>query len=497
MNAPLKTATSHRMLILTTLAFTVCFAAWMMNGVLVTFLVNNGIFKWSSVQVGWLLGVPVLVGAVLRLPVGMLTDKFGGRWVMTAILLIAAIPMFLLSHANDYSSFLIYSFGFGIAGSSFAAGVAYTALWYPKEKQGTVLGIFGAGNMGASLTTLLAPSLLKNLTQEGANLEAWRTLPQWYALMLIIVAVIFFLGTSNKKPADVKTMGQRLLPLKETRVWRFGLYYYFVFGSIVALAQWLIPYYVNVYSMSIVTAGFMVTAFNFPAGIIRIVGGWLSDKFGARMVLLWVFGDCIILLIFLLVPRMEIEAPGQGIMAAKGGKVTFASDSLIVVDEMNYPVQSKHYGEAHTMIRFGIHNNEEGFLLFPDASSWQETQVKEGDVISKGQLLAKGVTHIYFQANRWIFFSIVFLLAIMMGLGTAAVFKYISDYYPSSIGTVGGIVGVIGGLGGFINPILFGYLLSATGVWTTCWLFLTVIAIICLVLQRLAVAAMNKAPKNN
>lgn len=485
------------MLFLNTLAFTVCFAAWMMNGVLVTFLVNNGVFKWSAVQVGWLLGAPVLVGAVLRLPVGVLTDKFGGRWMMAIILIASAIPMFLLSQANSYTAFLICSFGFGIAGSSFAAGVAYTALWYPKEKQGTVLGIFGAGNMGASLTTLFAPTLLNHLTQGAANPEGWRTLPQWYALMLVVMAGIFFLGTKNKKTAEVKTMAQRLLPLKQTRVWRFGLYYYFVFGSIVALAQWLIPYYVNVYSLSIVSAGFMVTAFNFPAGIIRIFGGWLSDKFGARMVLLWVFGDCIILLLLLLVPRMEIEAPGQGIMAAKGGTVTLASDSLIVVGEMSYPVQSKHLSEHHAQIRFGIHNDEEGFLLFPNATSWQETMVKEGDLIEKGQLLAKGVTHIYFQANKWIFFTIVFLVAIMMGLGTAAVFKYISDYYPESIGTVGGIVGVIGGLGGFINPILFGYLLNVTGVWTTCWLFLVIIATVCLVLQRLAVAAVKKEVVKN
>lgn len=490
------TGKSHRMLFLATLTFTVCFAAWMMNGVLVTFLLNNGIFNWNSVQVGFLLGVPVLVGSVLRLPVGMLTDKIGGRWVMTAILLISSIPMYLISHANSYTEFLIYSFGFGIAGSSFASGVAFTALWYPKEKQGTVLGIFGAGNVGASLTTLFAPSLLKNLTQGGDNLDAWRYLPQWYALLLVIMAIVFFLGTSNKKPDDVKTMSQRLAPIKETRVWRFGLYYYFVFGSIVALAQWLIPYYVNVYSLSIVSAGFMVTAFNFPAGIIRILGGWLSDKFGARMVLLWVFGDCIVLLIFLLIPRMEIEAPGQGIMAAKSGIVTLATDSLVVVGDMNYPVQSKHSGEPHTMIRFGIHNNEEGFLFFPNATSWQETIVKEGDVISKGQLLAKGVTHIYFQANKWVFFIIVFLIAIMMGLGTAAVFKYIADYYPSSIGTVGGIVGVIGGLGGFFNPIIFGYMLNSTGVWTTCWLFLAIVSIICLVLQRLAVSSIKKLKSN-
>ena len=488
-------AKSHRILFLNTLAFMVCFAAWMINGVLVTFLVNNGVFKWNSVQIGWLLGVPVLVGAVLRLPVGMLTDRYGGKWVMSAILFLSAIPMFLLSYAHSFFSFLLYSFGFGIAGSSFAAGVAYTSLWYPKEKQGTILGIFGAGTMGASLTTLIAPGILKNLTHGGTNLEAWRILPKWYALLLIVFAIIFLLGTINKKPAEAKSISQRLAPLKERRVWRFGLYYYFVFGSFVALSQWLIPYYVNVYSLTIVSAGLMATAFSMPVGVLRAIGGWLSDKYGARMVLLWVFGDCILLLFLLFPPRMEILAPGQGIMAAKLGTVILASDSVIVVDDVRYQVQQKKYGKSQTVIRFGIHNDKEGFLLLPTASSWQETIVKTGDVIVKGQLLAKGVTQIYFQANKWIFFSLVFLIAIMMGLGSAAVLKYVSDYYPTSIGTVGGIVGVIGGLGGFFNPILFGYLLSFTGVWTTFWFFLAIVSAVCLILQRLAVAAIKDSSK--
>lgn len=121
------TGRSHRILFFNTLAFTVCFAAWMTNGVLVTFLVNNDIFKWSPVQIGWLLGVPVLVGSIFRLPVGILTDKFGGKWVMGSILFFCAIPMFFLSQANSFTSVLLLSFGFGMAGSIFAAGVAYTA----------------------------------------------------------------------------------------------------------------------------------------------------------------------------------------------------------------------------------------------------------------------------------------------------------------------------------------------------------------------------------
>lgn len=485
-------STAHRILFFNTVSFMICFAAWMINGVLVTYLVNNGVFKWNALEVGWLLGAPVLVGAVLRLPVGVLTDRFGGKMVTTAVLLLSALPMFLLSTANSYWGFLLCSMGFGLAGSCFAAGVAYTALWYPKEKQGTALGIYGAGNMGASLTTLFAPSILETLTNNGANLDAWRTLPQLYALILVVTAAVFFVGVKDKRPDGVKTLAQRMAPLKERRVWRFGLYYFFVFGSIVALSQWLIPYYVNVYSLSIVSAGFMVSAFSFPAGFFRMVGGWLSDRYGARVVLFWVLGITIIMLVLLLLPRMEIKSPGQGVMAAKPGTVTSVSDTLIQVDDALYVVHRKKEHEPHTMIRFGIHNDTEGFLLLPNATTWQEPIVKVGDNVTKGQLLAKGLTLIYFQANQWIFFVIALIIAMMMGLGTAAVFKYISDYYPTNIGTVGGIVGVIGGLGGFIDPIIFGYLLGVTGVWTTCWLFLLVIGLIAIVLQRMAVVVSNK-----
>ncbi|MCF8451858.1 MAG: MFS transporter [Pedobacter sp.] len=480
------TATSHRILFLNTLAFMVCFAVWVINGVLVTFLVNNGVFKWSPVEIGWLLGAPILVGSVFRLPVGILTDRFGGKWIMTSVLFFSAVPMFFLSQANSFTSFLLLSLGFGIAGTSFSAGVAYTSLWYPPKKQGTVLGIFGAGTMGAALTTLFAPSGLNMLTENGTNLEAWRTLPKLCAVLLVTVGIIFLLGSQNKKPKESKTIVQRLAPLKEIRVWRFGLYYSFVFGGFVALSQWLIPYYVNVYSMSIVTAGFMATAFSLPAGLIRAGGGWLADKVGPRIVLLWVFGVCLVCLFFLFIPRMEIQAPGQGVMAAKPGIVSSVSDYEIIIADDKYILQTKSGDSSEVSIRFGIHQNEEGFLFLPTTTFHQEAIVKTGEKVGKGQLLAKGVTHIYFQANKWIFSGLIFIIGIMMGIGGAAVFKHISDFYPTTIGTVGGIVGVLGGLGGFIGPILFGYLLNASGVWTSSWMFLAALVTICIVLQRFA-----------
>ncbi|MBI4297531.1 MAG: NarK/NasA family nitrate transporter [Chloroflexi bacterium] len=473
-----------------TLAFTVCFAAWMMNGVLVTFLVNKGIYHWDRAQMGWLIGIPVLTGAITRLPVGILTDRYGGRVIFPLVMGIAAVPMFLLSYATSYSYYLLASLGFGLAGASFAVGVAYTSIWFPAERQGTALGIFGMGNIGAGFTTLIAPTLLRVLTDNGANLEGWRMLPRLYAASLVATAILFWLLAYTRKLAgdQKRTLRERLAPLQYLRVWRFGLYYFFVFGGFVALAGWLVPYYVNVYPMSVASAGLMATMFSLPAGLFRALGGWLSDRYGVRVVLYWVFGAGIVVLFLLFPPRMEIQSPGQGIVAAGVGTVTAVSEGEIRVGEVTYILQQRGSpGESSVHIRFGVRSGEEGFFPLPLSNVWQEPIVQVGETVEKGQLLARGITLVYFQANRWILSFLVFLLGILMGMGSAAVYKQIANSFPASVGVVGGLVGVIGALGGFFTPIIFGYVLRATGVWTTAWMFLALVAIICLIWMRLVV----------
>ena len=117
-------AKAIRVLIMNTLAFTVCFAAWMLNGVLVTFLVEHGVFHWTESQIGWLIGIPVLSGSIVRLPIGMLTDKYVGRIVYGILMLISAVPMYLLAYADGYWEYFAGSLGFGLAGGSFAVGIA-------------------------------------------------------------------------------------------------------------------------------------------------------------------------------------------------------------------------------------------------------------------------------------------------------------------------------------------------------------------------------------
>lgn len=468
----ITTGKSHRMLFFNTLAFTICFAAWMLNGVLVTFLTDNGVFNWGPVQIGWLLGIPVLTGSVFRLPLGILTDKFGGKWIFGALLFFCAIPMFLLSYANSFAAFVILSFGYGFAGTGFAVGIANTSVWYPKKNQGTALGIFGAGNAGAALTTLLTPSLLQKLTHHGAEIEKWRIVPQIYAAVLVVMGIMFILFTENKKPEQrEKTLVEMLTPLKNVRVWRFGLYYFLVFGCFVAFSQWLVPYFVNVYAASLITAGLFASLFSFPSGVIRALGGWLSDKWGARKVMYWVLGTSALISLMLIVPKMEIISPGKGIMATKNGIVNIVSDSLIIVDSKEYPLKEKKYDFIH---------EDSKTLILPGKDSWQQPVVNEGEQVVKKQLLAKGVTRIYFQANMWVFAILVLLIGIIWGIGKAAVYKHIPEYFPNEVGVVGGMVGVIGGIGGFFCPIIFGYLLEWSGLWTSCWMFMLLLSVICL-----------------
>lgn len=485
---------SHKILMLNTLAFTVCFAAWMFNGVLVTFLVDNQVFNWGPVQVGWLFGIPVLTGSLFRLPAGMLTDKYGGKPVFGALLILCAIPMYLLSKADGFTSFALCSFGFGMAGVSFSIGIAFTSVWYPRERQGTALGIFGAGNAGAALTTLLAPTALNKLTNNGAHLEGWRDLPVYYALILAATGVIFLIFSENRKPASSgKSFARMLTPLKHMRVWRFGLYYFLVFGCFVAFSQWLVPYFVNVYYLPLVTAGLFASMFSLPSGMIRALGGWMSDKYGGRRIMYWVLGSSTLISLMVIVPKMEIYSPGRGVMAKRSGVVKTVEAGSVVVEETkagsavigprSYPLQAKPQV---------LENFDKRLQVLPGKETWQEPVVKAGQVVKKKELLAKGVTRIFFQANVWIFAVLVLVLGTIWGIGKAAVYKLIPDYFPEEVGVVGGMVGVLGGLGGFVCPIAFGYLLEWTGLWTSCWMFMLALSVACLVSLHYVVQSMMK-----
>jgi len=481
------TSKSWRMLTMNTLAFTIAFAAWLSNGVLITFLISNGVLNWSAVQMGTVIGIPVLTGAIFRLPMGILTDKFGGKPVFAGVLLFAALGMVMMSRAESYSDFVIASLMFGTAGSTFAVGIAFTSVWFPKEKQGLALGIFGAGNAGAAFTALFAPGILMGLIA-GGDMEAWRQLPLMYAMMLAGMAVIFFFSVENKKPDSAnRTLSQMLAPLKDIHVWRLGAYYFIVFGLFVAFSQWLVPYFVNVYALPLATAGAFAAAFSFPSGVIRILGGWLSDKHGGNKVTLWVFTGAIIISAMLMVPKMTVESPGKGVMSKLPGEVTAVTENTVVVT--NPKAGARTYKFTPQVGDFNKDTND--FFMFPTKKVTQEPVVKVGDKVGKKQLLVKGTTNIFFQANVWIFGILAIIVGALWGTGKASVYKLVAQDYPQEVGVVGGIVGVLGGLGGFVSPIIFGWLLGLTGLWSSAWMFVLAITIFAMVLLLRDMARQN------
>jgi len=478
---------SNLALLLATVAFAVCFAAWLIYGVLIVFLNENAIFAFSPRQIGWLIGIPVLTGSIARLPIGIATDKWGGRIMMTALMVVSAIPMFLLSYATTYWHFMLAGLGFGLTGASFAVGVAYVSTWFSGNTIGTKLGIFGMGNAGAAATSLCGPQLLEWLTEGGTKPENWRQFPIIYGVFLIVMGLIFFVLAGSRKVDKQLSMSQRLEPLKSIRVWRFGLYYFLVFGGFVALSQWLLSYYVNVYQVTATTAGLLTAAFALPSSLIRAVGGWLSDKFGAKTVMYWVFALMLLACACMSIPKMQITTPGQGVLARADGEVTQAGNGTVTVDETVYNYREKTLDP----------NPEQPFFL--SVTQWQKPApgIELGKPVARTELLAEGITEINFPATIWVFTSLTLVVGITMGIGMGAVYKYIPNYFPDSVGITGGMVGVLGGLGGWVCPIIFGYLLQLTGLWSSCWFFLMLITMICLVWMHLVAERIvkSKAPE--
>ncbi len=282
-------AGAARVLTLSTLSFTLLFAVWLMLGVLAVPIKAE--FGLSKIQFSWLTAIAVLSGSLLRLPVGLWADRWGGRVVMTAITLITAVPCFLMAYATSYTQMIIYALCFGVAGSSFASGIAWNSAWFSSARQGVALGTFGAGNVGASFTKLIGPALIALVPVGGAIPGGWRFVPVLYTVLLVAMAVAVWTlaPTPERMPGAGRSLSDRLRPLGEGRVWRFGLYYVVVFGAYVALSVWLPNYYGTVYKLTLGSSALLTALFIFPASLLRPLGGYLSDRFGPRTVTYWVF----------------------------------------------------------------------------------------------------------------------------------------------------------------------------------------------------------------
>jgi len=406
-------------LVMSTLGFTLMFAVWLMFGVLGIPIRKE--FGLTDVQLSWIVALAVLNGAIWRLPAGIAADRFGGRRVFISFLLITAIPAYLVSQATSYAMLLFYAFLVGFAGNSFSVGIAWVSAWWPQDRQGLALGIFGAGNVGASVTKFIGPALIVAVPaagyMSGVVPGGWRFVPFLYMGLLIAMAVATWLLTPHReiKPGSGRSLGSMLIPLKQARVWRFSLYYVVVFGAYVALAAWLPKYYVDVYDLPLSQAALLTALFIFPASLLRPFGGWLSDRFGARKMMYFTFTTMLI---------------ASGILMMPYGHIVLSNTDGTTSEVMPWSV---------------------GTALFT---------------------------------------LLVFIMGCAMGIGKAAVYKHIPEYFPNDVGAVGGLVGSLGALGGFFLPLLFAYTTAWSGLPQSTFFVIFVVTLIAMLWMHITVVSL-------
>lgn len=291
-----------------TIAFTVCFAVWTIFAIIGVQIKAD--LNLTDTQFSLLIGTPILTGSLIRLFLGIWADQYGGRPIFVAIMLSSAFFTWMLTYADTYPMMLATALGVGLSGGSFVVGISYLSKWHDKEHQGTALGVYGMGNIGAAVTKFVAPFIMVAY--------GWHAVAQIWAVSLVVMAILFLIFTKDepqiqeqkKLKAAPKTMMMALAPLKNLQVWRFSLYYFFVFGGFVALALWLPRYYVGVYQMDIKEAGMLAASFSVAGSMFRAVGGWLSDKYGARKVMYWTFIVCVVCCFILSYPSAEYVIHG-------------------------------------------------------------------------------------------------------------------------------------------------------------------------------------------
>jgi NNP family nitrate/nitrite transporter-like MFS transporter len=397
-----------RVLTVSTVAFTLLFAVWLMLGMLSIKIKPE--LDLTDGQIYNLTIAAILAGSLGRFHFGIWTDRYGGRRVMTALILFTVVPTFLVSRATSYAELLACALLYGVAGNAFTVGIAWNAAWFPRARQGVALGVFGAGNVGASVTKLVGPILIAAIPTAGflggVVPGGWRFIPVAYAFLLLLMAgaVWFLCPRQDRTPARGRPFAELLAPMRHARVWEYCLQYAVVFGAYVALSGVLPLYYFSTYGADLAAslnlnpqlvaefdtikafrgdaqAAYMnanpavkdaynrllmsvgllaATCYIFPASLLRPLGGWLSDRYGARAVMTAVFW-------------------------AMGAAC--------------------------------------GVLVLP---------------------LGLGV---------WGFTLALFALGVAMGVGKAAVFKMIPDHFPRDVGAVGGLVGALGALGGVLLPL--------------------------------------------
>jgi len=297
-------------LILGTLAFAICFAVF--GSVSAMMPIMKKTLGLDPIQVSVAIAIPVLLGSLGRIPLGILTDRFGGRIIFSAVMACAIVPAALMGWVGSYWQLLLCGFFIGIALASFSVGVGFVSGWYPPEKQGTALGVYGAGNIGQSLAAFGSPMLA---TAFGFAWGFWT-----FGIILLVWLALFWLAAHNApRRGPAKTLADIARPLREKMSWMLSLYYFLTFGGFVAMSIYLPIFLTDMFKLTPQDAGMRTAGFVVLATLMRPMGGWLADRIGGRTILLWVFPITAAMAIFMACPIMTTFTIGALGMAAAIG----------------------------------------------------------------------------------------------------------------------------------------------------------------------------------
>ena len=314
-----------RALTIATLAFAANFSVWTLYAVLGLELQES--LQLSATQLGLFFSAPVLTGALGRIPAGWLSEKYNPKNIYILQMIISAPPLFILPYIETLEGYIFLGLWIGLSGTSFTIGISYVTDWFKSNRQGTAMGIFGAGNTGSAITLALTPFIVSHW--------GWDSIGPIYGVGLLGIAFLFWLLAPNRPYTSTQLQAKlsTLEALREIQIWRFGLYYYFVFGSFLALILWLPQYYVSAYDLTNTQAMAFTLFFVATSGMVRALGGWFSDRYGGRTVNWAVFWICLVCLFFLCYPptTMTIHGVNQDVQLNIEINVWFFSALIFII----------------------------------------------------------------------------------------------------------------------------------------------------------------------
>lgn len=269
---------------LSTLAMTASFIIWSVFSPIAGQI--QEMFQLGSIQKSVLIAAPVLLGSILRIPMGVYTDRFGGRKIFTATMLFLTLPLLLAGWAQSYWMLLLCALFIGMAGTTFAISLTYVSRWFTPERQGFVLGLAGLGNLGGAVANFSIPLIYNRF---GLPWVFWSL-----AVMIAAVALIFWFGTKElPAPAQTKTFKQSMDVLKQESTWYLSVFYFLTFGGFVAFSVYLPTFLKELFGLSVTDAGLKTAGFVVIATLIRPLGGYMADRIGSRKVLSAVFAGVV------------------------------------------------------------------------------------------------------------------------------------------------------------------------------------------------------------